>query len=302
MVQPEVWNEAIRPALSDKKGRAVFISTPKGLNFFYELFLLGQDRKNNPDWESWKFPTISNPHIDPKEIEELRKTTPERIFAQEFEAQFLTDSGEVFRKIESCFTSSSLSIPKENESYTMGVDLARFSDFTVFTVINSKGDIVYFDRFNSTAWEVQKLRILSVARNYNAMVIIDRTGIGQPIYEDLSNEQDLNIFGYNISGNAEKNRLIESLILSIENQKLHWENSGELLQLTKELKFYSMERSKSGKMIYNAPNGMNDDCVISLALANLANQEGATSEWHIRDMSPLLNYQKDTFSDSMNRL
>ena len=293
MMQPEVWIEVIRPSLGDKKGKAIFISTPKGLNWFYSLYLMGQDRKNNPDWESWKFSTLANPYFDIKEYEELKKSTPERIFRQEFEAEFLTDSGEVFRKIESCFVSSSLSIPKENESYIMGVDLARFNDFTVFTIIDSKGNIVYFDSFNSTAWEIQKARLISIAKNYKATVIIDRTGIGQPIFESLSTEENLNIIGYNISGSAEKSRLIESLILSIENQRLHWENSGDLLKLTHELKFYSMERSKSGRMTYNAPSGYNDDCVISLALANLAYQEGITSEWSIKDISGMLNFRRD---------
>ncbi len=301
MMAPEVWSEVIRPSLADKKGKAIFISTPKGLNFFYSLYLLGQDSNNNPDWESWKFPTVSNPYIDPKEIEELKKNTPEQIFRQEFLAEFLTDSGEVFRKIESCFVSSSLSIPKEGESYIMGCDLARFNDFTVLIVLNSEGYVVYYDRFNGTAWEIQQARILSVARSYKATLIVDRTGIGQPIFEALSQENDLNIIGYNISGNAEKNRLIENLVLSIENQRVHWENTGELVNLTKELKFYSMERMKSGRIVYNAPKGGDffDDTVIALALANLANQEGITAQWDVRDVSQLLNYHRDDFSGQM---
>lgn len=299
MMQPEVWTEVIRPALSDKKGKAIFISTPKGLNWFYSLYLLGQDRKNNPDWESWKFPTITNPYIDPKEIEELKKSTPEHIFRQEFLAEFLTDSGEVFRRIENCFISSSISNPKQGENYVMGVDLARYNDFTVLTIMDSNGNVVFFDRFTDTAWEVQQQRILAAARSYNASVIVDRTGIGQPIFESLSQE-NLNVIGYNISGNKEKNRLIENLILSIENQRVHWENSGELLNLTRELKFYSMERTKSGKIVYNAPKGdFHDDCVISLALANLAYQEGITAEWSVKDIGEMLNYRKDYFNEEM---
>lgn len=295
LMDSKVWLEILRPALGDKKGKAMFASTPKGLSFFYELWLLGQDRKNNPEWESWQFPTISNPYFDPKEIEAIKKNTPQHIFEQEYEAKFLVNSGEVFRGIEDCFVPMSLSIPKEDEAYTMGADLARYNDFTVFTVINLQGEIVFFERFNNVSWEYQKARLIDIARKYNAKVIVDRTGVGQPIWEELANETDLNIFGYSISSNILKNQLIESLILSIENKKLHWQNKDELQYLTMELKFFRMERVKSGKLIYGAPSGYNDDCVISLALANFAMLEGLGSEWKVKDVGDLLNYHKEDY-------
>ena len=61
-----VWEQELRPALTDRKGKAVFISTPKGFIHFFELYRLGQ---GGGDWMSWQIPSSSNPFLDPKELE-----------------------------------------------------------------------------------------------------------------------------------------------------------------------------------------------------------------------------------------
>lgn len=87
----EAWTEALRPALSDRQGRAMFISTPNGFNWFHTLWERGQDTPG--DWMSWQFPTLDNPFIEPSEIEAARDTMPEHQFLQEYEAQFLEAAG-----------------------------------------------------------------------------------------------------------------------------------------------------------------------------------------------------------------
>ena len=94
----EAWPEAIRPALADRRGRALFISTPKGRNWFYDLWLRGVD-PNEPEWASWQLPTSANPYIRPEEIEAARASLPDRTFRQEFLAEFLAETGEnTFRR------------------------------------------------------------------------------------------------------------------------------------------------------------------------------------------------------------
>jgi len=84
------WTEALRPALADRKGGALFISTPRGLNWFRALWLRGQ--AGLPDWQSWQFHSADNPYLDPAEIAAARETLLSRIFRQEFEADFLADA------------------------------------------------------------------------------------------------------------------------------------------------------------------------------------------------------------------
>ncbi len=93
-IDSEVWTDAIRPALSDRKGGAVIISTPAGYNWFHEVFMRGQEARD--DWQSWQYPTSDNPLIDAAEIEAARESLPARTFAQEYEAAFTAD-GALFK-------------------------------------------------------------------------------------------------------------------------------------------------------------------------------------------------------------
>lgn len=97
-IKAEAWNEALRPALSDRQGSALFISTPHGMNWFRELWLRGQDNAFS-DWQSWTFKTSDNPYIKAEEIEAARITMSSRVFRQEYEADFLSDNpGALWRR------------------------------------------------------------------------------------------------------------------------------------------------------------------------------------------------------------
>ena len=87
-VRESAWTEELRPALTDRIGRALFISTPAGRNWFWELWQRGQQGQD-PEWQSWRLPTASNPYIAPAEIEAARAGLPERVFRQEYEADFV---------------------------------------------------------------------------------------------------------------------------------------------------------------------------------------------------------------------
>jgi hypothetical protein len=92
----EVWQQTIRPTLTDLQGSAWFLSTPKGMNYFKRLFDLGQDPERS-DWASWQMPTAANPHIAPEEIESARLDLTEGAFNQEYLAMFVSWEGSVFR-------------------------------------------------------------------------------------------------------------------------------------------------------------------------------------------------------------
>ena len=84
-IKPETWTEVIRPALSDLKGWALFIGTPKGKNWAYRLFQMAELRE---DWAAFRKPTKTNPYIDDAEIEAARLDMSHESFAQEYEADF----------------------------------------------------------------------------------------------------------------------------------------------------------------------------------------------------------------------
>lgn len=80
----DAWEKSIRPTLTDMKGSAWFISTPRRGGAFEELYNKGGDG----EWMSWKMPSLSNPHLDPEELEEAKKGLSEQAFKQEYMADF----------------------------------------------------------------------------------------------------------------------------------------------------------------------------------------------------------------------
>ena len=94
-IKEDAWSQALRPALSDRQGGALFISTPRGRNWFFDLY---NDAQGRDDWQAWQFPTSANPHIAPEEIESARSLLPALIFAQEYEAQFTSSFGAMFKR------------------------------------------------------------------------------------------------------------------------------------------------------------------------------------------------------------
>lgn len=90
-----VWEEIIRPAMADVRGsRALFIGTPAGYNHFKALYDRGTSK--DPEYKSFRFRTIDNPYVEPKEIEDIKKKTNPTIFRQEYEASFEQMTGSVY--------------------------------------------------------------------------------------------------------------------------------------------------------------------------------------------------------------
>jgi len=121
-IKVEAWEQVIRASLSDKKGRAIFIGTPKGRNWFYDLFNLCKDGEDE-DWKSWHFTTKDNPMIDPKEIESAKKTLSSFSFKQEYMASFDTAGSDVFKEEWIRYGDE----PQEG-SYYIACDLAGFEE------------------------------------------------------------------------------------------------------------------------------------------------------------------------------
>lgn len=84
------WTEVMRPMLTDLRGDGWFLSTPKGkANYFYDL---SKNSELYQDWTSFQMPTVSNPYIDPSEVEEARLQLDPLTFAQEYLASFITEN------------------------------------------------------------------------------------------------------------------------------------------------------------------------------------------------------------------
>ena len=260
-MQREAWTEAIRPALSDRQGKALFISTPKGRNHFWELYQKGINGEEG--WQSWTFPTISNPFIQASEIEAAKRDLPEMIFRQEYLAEFIDDSGGVFRRVQDAAVLEPQE-PDANKQYVAGVDVASSIDFTVVSIMDVKSkEMVFMDRFNRVDYNVLENRLEALYKRWHLdSMKIEANSIGQPVIDHLY-AKGLSIIPFTTTS-ATKQAIIQGLQSAFEHGEIRIINDPVLVG---ELLSFESKRSPSGGFSYSAPSGMHDDTVMSLAIA-----------------------------------
>ena len=93
----EGWDKVLSPTLIDRKGSAMFISTPEGFNHFYDLC---QKELIDPDYKYFHFTSYDNPHIPKEEIDREKLSKPEDVFAQEYLADFRKRKGLVYKEFD----------------------------------------------------------------------------------------------------------------------------------------------------------------------------------------------------------
>lgn len=268
----EAWTAAIRPTLTDYRGDAWFLSTPKGLNYFYSLFELGLDPFKR-DWAAWKMPTRANPHISADEIEDARSELPEDTFAQEYLAEFKQNAGAVFRRVSENLIAPETH-PGEHRGHmlVMGGDLAQSEDFTALSVgCVTCACEVELDRFNQLDWAIQRGRILHLIDKWNVTdTVIERNSAGQPNLEALA-EETKKVRGFETTAQS-KGPLIRSLALAFERMEFRWlpDPVGKNELLAYEVKVDPI----TGRPKYSAPLGKHDDTVIGRAIMFKAANEG----------------------------
>jgi phage terminase large subunit-like protein len=255
------WGEVLRPSLSDRQGRAMFISTPKGRSWFWRLYQNGIN--GEPDWSSWQLPTSSNPYIEPSEIEAAKRDLPEIIFRQEYLAEFIDDQGGVFRRVQDAAILEAIE-PIPGRQYIAGVDVASSVDFTVVTVLDVETkEMVYMDRFNRVDYPVLIDRLAALYDRWHLdTMVIEANSIGRPVIDHML-ERNLAIVPFTTTS-ATKQKVIQALQSAFEHGNIKVINDPVLIG---ELLSFEGKRNASGSFSYSAPDGMHDDCVMSLALA-----------------------------------
>jgi hypothetical protein len=155
----------------------------------------------------------------------------------------------------------------------MGTDLAKAEDFTVSVVMRlDNRHIVAWDRFQGITWDMQMPRIAELSKRYNnAKVLIDSTGVGDPVYDTLR-ATGTYVDPYKFTQPSKEN-LIRGLMIALENNEVTYP---EIVELINELEAFEYTTGSTGIMRYQAPQGFHDDCVIALALTVEAARVGST--------------------------
>lgn len=269
-MHPSVWPEVVRPMLLESQGSAAFLSTPRGKNWFWDLYMLGL----NPDeaqWTSFHYESWVNPKVAYEEIMAIQRTTTERVFREEYKAEFMDDSGQVFRGIQEAASAPFDARYQAEKRYIMGVDWAKEQDYTCLVVIDSTTQhMVAIDRFNKISWDLQRERLKTLAERWHVDVIwAEANSMGTVLIEDLQRD-GLPIRPFMTTARS-KAPLIEGLVLALERGDLAILPDEVLLN---ELLSYQLERLPGGGYRYRAPAGLHDDTVIATALAWCGVQHG----------------------------
>jgi hypothetical protein len=196
-IKPEAWEQVIRASLSDKRGRALFIGTPKGRNWFYDTFKLGES-EDDPDWKSWHFTTADNPLIDSKEIESAKKTLSTFAFKQEYMASFTNAGSDIFKEDWIKY-----GVEPDYGSYYISVDLAGFEevakqaanskkrlDESAISIVKVTDDGKWFvKKIEHGRWDIRETaaKILMAIRDYRPLSVgIERGALKNAVLPYLS--------------------------------------------------------------------------------------------------------------------
>lgn len=286
-ISPTAWSDAIQPTLADYGGQAFLISTPKGLNWFYEEYMRGLD--DMKEVASFTAPSYDNPNPNIQKAFMLAKErVAMRTFQQEWMAQFVAD-GAYFQKVEQAAVITQQDEPEQHAGHIlmMAADFGRSVDFTVLVIgCRDCNRVVAWDRFNQIDYDFQRERCYQMYERWRPMGFLpERNSIGEPNIEIMRERIPIlngpgGLKGFNTMPST-KPALITDFASAIE-------HDGFLLPkvAADELRAYEVETMDSGHPKFGAPEGMHDDWVMALAILWRALRSGgATAEEWVRALS-----------------
>lgn len=260
LMKEEVWN-FISPILAENGGWAVFIMTPRGMNHAYDLM---QRVKNSKDWFMEVLGVDKTKALTEEVLEDQRLQMPTDIFNQEYFCKFIEGGTGFFKRITENIYKTEEYKPKDLAMYQIGVDLAKYNDFTVISPFNLNDfHVQKQDAFNQMDYNLQKARIeLAYIQHNRGKIVIDSTGVGEPVYDDLY-ARGINIepFRFNVKTRMD---LLKNLQMLLEMDKIKIPDDEVLLD---ELRSAQYELTASGQVTVKVPDNKHDDRIMSLALA-----------------------------------
>lgn len=251
----------IKPMLSTAGKKILAISTPKGKNWLYDWYNMASTKT---EYRSFKFKSTDSPYVQESFIEDQRAILSEALFNQEVMAEWI-DASSIFINISEVMSLEEQDYPTPGETYYGGIDIGLESDASVFSLIDSKGNLVKQYRWHRNSSNQLMRNIEKVNADWKPRKIyIENNNQGLVFYQMLrdkmKNLQDIN------TSTKNKPEMINDLIF-LFNTKGFAVCKNEQLRI--ELEGFLMEQSATGHIRFAAASNMSDDCVMSLAIARM---------------------------------
>lgn len=256
------WEEVLQPTVLVKGKKVLFISTPKGKNMMFKMKMNAQQDDN---FRYFHFTSYDNPMISKSEIDSIRSTIPEHIFRQEYLAEFIDGGSGIFKNVRECIGA------KESKG-TMygGLDIGRADDYTVLTIGDREGNIIFCERWRHDEWKNIVKNVATHIKKFKANVFVEVNNQGDVFFELLKDVCGNLIQPFQTTTQT-KPILVEDLAVSIESKELILPNHEWLIDELEAFSYVYDEKTRRVK--YGAPIGVHDDGVISVGLYNQARKK-----------------------------
>lgn len=297
----DVWWSVLSPTITTTRGKAVFLTTPNGKNWYYKLVTSAQDSSNplSEITKVWNFPSITSPRQDVETLEILKQSMPSRKFREEYLAEFLSDGGGVFAGVDRAATTDKLMKPLDGHTYVCGIDIGRNNDATAITFIDKyTREQVYGERFTNLGTVETVRRIITLLDIWHPEIAsVEKNGVGEHLITLIKEvlrgtlddaTLDLIMLGDNIGTNSDvimngiklksihmdntkKCYMVERLATDIEYGRFHIlsENTDYGMIQIEEMSTYVQKRTANNfNVTYGAQSKTeHDDTVSALYLA-----------------------------------
>jgi hypothetical protein len=252
----EAWH-AVRSTLTHTRGPVRIIGNVKGRrNWAYHLARKAES--GTPGYRYTKitaYDAVAAGVLNAAEIEDAKRTLPEAVFRELYLAEPSDDGGNPFGLAA---IAAQVAPRSEAEPTVWGIDLAKSVDWTVCIALDAAGAVCRFERWQGP-WQATIPRIVSLVGDTPALV--DSTGVGDPVLEELQTHGRFNFHGYKFTAPS-KQQLMEGLAVAIQQQEITYPDGA----IVSELEAFEYAYTRTG-VRYSAMEGMHDDCVTALALA-----------------------------------
>jgi hypothetical protein len=252
----DAWH-AVRSTLTATQGPLRVIGNVKGRkNWYFNLCRKAEAGEPNMAYSKLLcYDAVEAGVLSQEEVDDAKRVLPEAVFRELYLAEPSDDGGNPFgiRAVRECIA------PLTNKPpVCWGIDLAKSQDWTVGIAFDADGHVCRFERFQKP-WLDTITTIRQMVGGTPALV--DSTGVGDPVLEALQ-QNSSNYEGFKFSS-ASKQQLMEGLSVAIQQRLIAFPEG----PIVNELEQFEFEYTRTG-VRYSAPEGLHDDCVCALALAN----------------------------------
>ena len=252
----------ILPTLNPNGKKCLLISTPKGKNHFFTYF-------NRDDVYAMRFKLEDCPYINQEVIDSARTSLPPEIYRQEYEAQFVDSSNDVFTGVDKVAVLQTYTT--QGDAY-VGIDTGITDDMSVLCIMSPIGRILNIVSINNKPLNLIAETFSNIMSQYNIVGgYIEVNGVGRGTY-DLIHPKFRKVKPFTTNQNN-KQEMVRKLISDIETSSIELPSQELCPELHKEFSTYTYKLSTTGKLTFTHMPGTHDDHIDALLMANYSRNQ-----------------------------